>query len=172
MPVYVPPYDERERHLPGYNFAGPGTDVERRLAEGVEPMNELDAACLVHDLVTESRSPIKPAVADPVKIREADAELKRDGEVVTLLERKDIEGRTVSALKASGNQSSCTSRTNSISVMWRNSARTSCTVAFRFAPSASLVARRFIPAFTRMYRSSIRSRSSTTCAYRVMHSLA
>lgn len=82
MPVYVPPYDERERHLPGYNFCGPGTDVARRLREGVEPMNELDAACLVHDLVTEDRSPVKPVVVDPVDIRKADAELKRRAEQI------------------------------------------------------------------------------------------
>jgi len=40
-----------EYHLPGYNFCGPGTEVEKRLARGDEPINELDACCLVHDLV-------------------------------------------------------------------------------------------------------------------------
>jgi hypothetical protein len=57
MPRYVPPYDWREMHLPGYNYAGPGTNVTRRLRERVVPMNELDQACLEHDLDTETRGP-------------------------------------------------------------------------------------------------------------------
>jgi hypothetical protein len=81
MPIYVPPYDALERHLPGYNFAGPGTNVERRLREGVEPMNELDAACLVHDLETESRGPFR-ARGNPRRIMQADAELKRRAEEI------------------------------------------------------------------------------------------
>jgi len=39
-----------EYHLPGYNFCGPGTELEERLARGDRPINELDAACLVHDV--------------------------------------------------------------------------------------------------------------------------
>jgi len=72
----VPPYDAGERHLPGYNFCGPGTDVARRLREGVEPVNELDRACLMHDLHTEPRGPYLSA-GDPVKIARADAELQQ-----------------------------------------------------------------------------------------------
>jgi len=40
-----------EYHLPGYNFCGPGTELEQRLARGDMPINNLDAACLVHDIV-------------------------------------------------------------------------------------------------------------------------
>ena len=76
MVQYVPPYDSGERHLPGYNFCGPGTDVHRRLLEGVEPVNELDRACLMHDLQTETRGPYLSA-GDPVKIARADAELQQ-----------------------------------------------------------------------------------------------
>lgn len=58
-PKYVPPYDAQEMHLPGYNYAGPGTNVARRLRNRVRPMNELDKACLVHDLDTEPRGPAR-----------------------------------------------------------------------------------------------------------------
>jgi len=54
---YVPPYDRREKHLPGYNFCGPGTDVSRRLRNGVRPVNGLDRASLEHDRHTEPRGP-------------------------------------------------------------------------------------------------------------------
>jgi len=40
-----------EYHLPGYNYCGPGTELEKRLARGDQPINDLDAACLVHDIV-------------------------------------------------------------------------------------------------------------------------
>lgn len=75
MVRYVPPYDAGERHFPGYNFCGPGTDVARRLREGVKPINELDRACLMHDLHTEHRGPYLSA-GDPIKIARADAELQ------------------------------------------------------------------------------------------------
>lgn len=56
-PKYVPPYDRKELHLPGHNYAGPGTNVNRRLRERVQPMNALDRACLSHDLDVETRGP-------------------------------------------------------------------------------------------------------------------
>jgi len=40
-----------EYHLPGYNFCGPGTELVKRLARGDNPINDLDAGCLVHDIV-------------------------------------------------------------------------------------------------------------------------
>ena len=76
MVQYVPPYDSGERHIPGYNFCGPGTNVERRLLEGVEPVNELDKACLMHDLHTEPRGPYLSA-GDPIKVAAADRELQQ-----------------------------------------------------------------------------------------------
>lgn len=57
MPKYVRPYDAKEKHLPGMNYAGPGTNVNRRLRNKVQPMNALDRACLDHDLDTEIRGP-------------------------------------------------------------------------------------------------------------------
>lgn len=54
---YVPPYDSKEKHLPEYNYCGPGTNVTRRLREGVKPMNALDNACMIHDVEIETRGP-------------------------------------------------------------------------------------------------------------------
>lgn len=39
-----------EIHAVGYNFCGPGTKLQKRLARGDRPINKLDAACLTHDL--------------------------------------------------------------------------------------------------------------------------
>ena len=46
-----------ERHLPGYNYCGPGTDYNRRVRTGVRPVNALDSASMVHDKYTETRGP-------------------------------------------------------------------------------------------------------------------
>lgn len=75
MPKYVPPYDRRERHLPGYNFAGPGTDVNRRIRNKVQPMNALDRACLAHDLDVETRGPQRAKTK--AAIRASDKRLER-----------------------------------------------------------------------------------------------
>ena len=63
-------------HLPGYNYAGPGTNVTRRLRERVAPMNSLDRACLEHDLETETRGPAR-ARGNPKRMRAADRALLR-----------------------------------------------------------------------------------------------
>lgn len=39
-----------ELHLPGYQFCGPGTRLDVRLARGDRGINVLDAACKEHDL--------------------------------------------------------------------------------------------------------------------------
>jgi hypothetical protein len=75
MPRYVPPYDRQEKHLPGMNYAGPGTDVNRRLRNKVQPMNALDAACLQHDLDTEVRGPQR--AKSKRAIRASDKRLER-----------------------------------------------------------------------------------------------
>jgi hypothetical protein len=72
--VYVKPYDAKEKHLPGMNFAGPGTDVAKRLRRNVKPMDVLDRACLAHDLVTEPRGPYT-SKGDSKKLRAADRKL-------------------------------------------------------------------------------------------------
>jgi len=39
-----------ELHRPGYQFCGPGTRLEKRLARGDRGVNRLDAACREHDI--------------------------------------------------------------------------------------------------------------------------
>lgn len=39
-----------ELHLPGYQFCGPGTKLEKRLERGDKGVNGLDAACRIHDI--------------------------------------------------------------------------------------------------------------------------
>mgnify|MGYP006961462374 CR=1 FL=1 len=39
-----------ELHIPGYQFCGPGTHLEKRLAKGDRGINPLDAACREHDI--------------------------------------------------------------------------------------------------------------------------
>lgn len=56
---YVPPYDLKEKHLPGMNYCGPGTNVRRRLANKVQPIDGLDKLCLEHDIWTEPRGPYR-----------------------------------------------------------------------------------------------------------------
>lgn len=38
-----------ERHFYGYNYCGPGTNVEARRQMGSRPVNALDACCYTHD---------------------------------------------------------------------------------------------------------------------------
>ena len=73
---HVPPLDAQEKHLPGMNFCGPGTDVARRLKMGVKPVDILDRACLEHDIVTEPRGPYT-SKGVPEKLRAADRRLLR-----------------------------------------------------------------------------------------------
>lgn len=39
-----------ELHLPGYNFCGPGTNLQRRLSVNQSGINSLDNACKLHDI--------------------------------------------------------------------------------------------------------------------------
>lgn len=77
-----------EMHLPGYNYCGPFTDLDRRLERGDQGINKLDEACKKHDIFyknhkdTESRH-----IADKVLIKDAekvfyssDSSLKEKGE--------------------------------------------------------------------------------------------
>jgi hypothetical protein len=56
---YVPPYDSREKHYPGMNYCGPGTNVWKRMRNGVKPVDALDQLCYLHDLDTEPRGPYR-----------------------------------------------------------------------------------------------------------------
>ena len=92
MPKFVPPYDSKEMHLPRMNYAGPGTDVFRRLREKVQPMNELDKACLAHDLDTETRGPRRARTKKAV--RASDKRLER------IAKRIAISSKTTKSEKA------------------------------------------------------------------------
>lgn len=39
-----------ELHIPGYQYCGPGTKLEKRLARGDKGINPLDSACKDHDI--------------------------------------------------------------------------------------------------------------------------
>lgn len=39
-----------EFHLPGHNYAGPGTHVKNRVLNRVKPTTALDTAALIHDI--------------------------------------------------------------------------------------------------------------------------
>jgi hypothetical protein len=39
-----------ELHIPGYNFCGPFTKLDKRLSRGNKPVNKLDAGCKEHDI--------------------------------------------------------------------------------------------------------------------------
>ena len=45
-----------ELHIPSYNFCGPGTKLEKRLARGDKGVNELDEACKKHDMAYADES--------------------------------------------------------------------------------------------------------------------
>ena len=75
MPRYVKPYDSQEKHLPGFNYCGPGTNVFRRMKNKVRPMDALDAAAFTHDLATEPRGPYT-SNGDGPKLRAADRKLR------------------------------------------------------------------------------------------------
>jgi len=56
-----------ELHIPGYQFCGPGTYLEKRLARGDRGINPLDAACREHDIAyLQSKNFTKRHVADKI----------------------------------------------------------------------------------------------------------
>ena len=61
-----------ELHIPGYQFCGPGTRLEKRLARGDTGINPLDAACREHDIAySRSKDLAKRHVADNILAKEA-----------------------------------------------------------------------------------------------------
>lgn len=43
-----------ELHLPGYNYCGPGTRLKERLLRGDKGINQLDEACMRHDIAYDN----------------------------------------------------------------------------------------------------------------------
>ncbi|XP_058986227.1 uncharacterized protein LOC131806273 [Musca domestica] len=48
-----------ELHLPGYQFCGPGTKLEKRIQRGDQGINPLDAACRAHDIAYSQNKDIE-----------------------------------------------------------------------------------------------------------------
>lgn len=48
-----------ELHLPGYNFCGPGTKLEKRLKRGDQGINPLDSSCREHDIAYHLHKDLK-----------------------------------------------------------------------------------------------------------------
>lgn len=48
-----------ELHLPGYQYCGPGTKLEKRLARGDSGINRLDRACKEHDIAYSQHKDIE-----------------------------------------------------------------------------------------------------------------
>jgi len=57
-----------EMHLPGgYQYAGPGTNLELKLEKGVKPKNKLDEAAMFHDIAySKSKNLQKRHAADKI----------------------------------------------------------------------------------------------------------
>src|SRR5436190_4946105 len=61
-----------ELHIPGYQFCGPGTHLEKRLARGDRGINPLDAACREHDIAYSRSNDLRERhVADNILAAEA-----------------------------------------------------------------------------------------------------
>ena len=60
-----------EAHLPGMQYAGPGTNLDLKLLQGVKPTNKLDEAAMHHDIAYSKTN-------DLAKRHEADYKLQED----------------------------------------------------------------------------------------------
>lgn len=75
---------EDEWHLKGYNWCGPGTKVEQRLARGDKGVNRLDEACKSHDILyTNSKDEKLRSDADIELAKAAVRILQRSSELTT-----------------------------------------------------------------------------------------
>ena len=65
LPGFVWAKYPKEKHLPSYNYLGPGTRLDIRLDEsnipkpGEEPINEIDRLAYIHDLAYQNSSNIQ-----------------------------------------------------------------------------------------------------------------
>lgn len=53
-----------EMHIPGYQYCGPGTNLEKRLKRGDPGINPLDAACKQHDIAYNTKDSKSRSLAD------------------------------------------------------------------------------------------------------------
>src|SRR5436190_12550230 len=68
-----------EIHIPGYQFCGPGTHLEKRLARGDRGINPLDVACREYDIAYSRSNDLRERhVADIYSLRKRENESPRE----------------------------------------------------------------------------------------------
>jgi len=72
-----------ELHVPGYEYLGPGTNLDLKLSQGVKPKNKLDEAAQNHDIAYARSS-------DVDKRHEADYKLQEDAWKRVIADDSDI----------------------------------------------------------------------------------
>ena len=60
-----------ELHVPGYQYCGPGTKLEKRIERGDRGINPLDAACKEHDIAYNTHKDLKDRHVADQKLEEA-----------------------------------------------------------------------------------------------------
>lgn len=60
-----------ELHVPGYQYCGPGTHLQKRLTRGDPGINPLDTACKQHDIAYTDKNSENRSIADKVLQKEA-----------------------------------------------------------------------------------------------------
>lgn len=77
-----------EIHIPGYQFCGPGTKLEKRLERGDAGINPLDKACREHDIAYHNNSdPESRHAADLVLLQKAIERLNSSDALVKRAQR-------------------------------------------------------------------------------------
>ena len=59
-----------EAHLPGMQYAGPGTNLDLKLLQGVKPANKLDEAAMQHDIAYSKTNDLGKRHAADYKLQE------------------------------------------------------------------------------------------------------
>lgn len=68
-----------EMHLPGYQYCGPGTKVQKRVERGDNGINPLDAACKTHDVIYDKCKKTKERIkADKELLKASLKRIKSD----------------------------------------------------------------------------------------------
>lgn len=66
-----------ELHLPGYQYCGPGTKLQKRLLRGDQGVNELDKACKEHDIAySQKKDTFDRNIADTILAEKAWSRVK------------------------------------------------------------------------------------------------
>ena len=87
-----------ELHLPSQNYCGPFTNLDKRLARGDKPLNELDAGCQQHDIFyrDHKNKKLENIAAERMHASDASIREKIDAALVKVgMKRKSILGMGV-----------------------------------------------------------------------------